>query len=137
MSHFLRYFLSSVLALALDYGITAGGIRLGWGHYAALLAGTTAGAVCGFLLLTFWVFPARAGRFSARRTGGYALGIGLVYAVRAMCVWAWNSLGLGPELIYAGLFLAYGCSFLSNFLFQKYVVFAADVHSPAFRERSK
>lgn len=125
MISFVRYFLSSVLALLLDYGITAGGIWLGAGHYAALLAGVVVGAVVGFLMLTYWVFPTSGGRFTLKRTGGYLAGTGLVYAVRAACVWVWNGLGFGQDAIYVGLFFAYGCSFLSNFLFQKYLVFTA------------
>lgn len=125
MSDFLRYFLACLTALGLDYGITAGGIWLGVGQYLALLAGVAVGAVVGFLLLSFWVFPTQGNRFSPRRMGGYLLGVGLVYAIRACCVWLWSGLGLGPQWIYVGLIFAYGCSFLGNYCFQKYVVFSA------------
>ena len=120
---FHRYFLSCLMALLLDYGITAGGIWLGAGQYLALLAGVAVGAVTGFLLLSFWVFPTQESGFSLRRMGGYLAGVGLVYVIRACCVWVWSRLGFGPEMIYVGLFFAYGCSFIGNFIFQKYVVF--------------
>ena len=123
--NFGRYFCASVAALAVDYGLTAAGIFGGLSPYAALVMGVGAGAVTGFLLLTFWVFPTRSGSFALRRMGGYVLGVGLVYVVRALCVWLWERLGLGPEMIYLGLVFAYGCSFISNFLFQKYLVFTS------------
>lgn len=128
MGNFVRYFCGSLLALGVDYGLTALCIALGGDAYAALLAGVSVGAVTGFLVFTFWVFPTQAGRFSLRRMGGYLAGVGLVYVVRAGCVTVWNNLGFDASLIYVGLIFAYGCSFLSNFLFQKYLVFTAVKH---------
>lgn len=110
----------------MDYATAVTGVYLGLSPYAALVLGVMLGAVLGYLLLTYWVFPVtRAGEssFSLRRMGGFALGVGLIYVVRATFVWLWGLLPLGPSLIYVGMLLSYGVSLIANFLFQKYIAF--------------
>ena len=122
----LRFFGTSCASTVVDYATAATGVYLGLSPYAALVLGVVLGAVLGYLLLTYWVFPVtRAGEssFSPRRMGGFALGIGLIYVVRAACVWLWGLLPLGPSFIYVGMLLSYGVSLVANFLFQKYVAF--------------
>ncbi len=135
MPHFIKYFCAALAALLLDYVVTAGCIYMGISYTIALVFGTGLGAIVGFLLLTYVVFPVQkkgsakhAQAFSVRRVGGFLCGVGLVYAVRSFVMWCWyaleNSIDASKDWQYVVLIFSYGCSFITNFLFQKYLVFS-------------
>ncbi len=136
MTHFIKYFCAALASLLLDYAVTAGCIYLGISYAIALVFGTGLGAIVGFLLLTYVVFPVQKNAtprhaFSARRVGGFLCGVGLVYMVRAFVMWCWYGLEYAAKfdesLQYAVLIFSYGCSFVANFLFQKYLVFSQNM----------
>lgn len=121
VKEFRRYFLISVVALAVDVGILLLAARSV--HYLwAATAGFIAGAVASYAMAVRWVFPVR--RLSGRPRAEfvvYALvgvaGLGLNNAVIFGAVDA-----LGMALL-AGKALAAATTFLFNFVVRKFALF--------------
>ncbi len=120
MSIFIKYFIKSIMGLGVDYIAVLIALACGIPYQGALFLGLCLGGIVGFLLLTYWVFPAQKSAFAGMRILSYLLGLGLIYIVRTGFMYMWYRANIYPEWEYVALFCAFGCSFLTNFAFQRF-----------------
>ncbi len=119
-SEFIRYFINSIVGLAVDYTTVVLALSLNVSYELAIFMGLVLGGCVGFLLLTFWVFPAKKNAFSIMRIASYLMGLVLIYVVRAGFMFVWYAMNIQNNLEYLGLLCAFGLSFCTNFVFQKF-----------------
>ncbi len=120
MPELIRYFINSVMGLAVDYATVILALTLHISYEIAIFMGLLLGGCVGFLLLTFWVFPSKKSAFSTMRIASYLTGLVLIYCIRASFMYVWYALNMADSLEYFGLLCAFGLSFCVNFLFQKF-----------------
>ncbi len=120
MNTFIKYFFVAVLGLSVDYISVLTALEFGVAYQLALLLGVILGGVIVFLLQTFWVFKTDKNPFSLGRIMSSLSGPCLVYVIRFLVMYVWYSIGMYSDWEYLALFFAYGVSFISNFVFQKY-----------------
>ncbi len=123
MQAFMKYFITSVLGLAVDYAAVLMALAAGISYEIALLMGLLVGGVLGFTLLTYWVFPTQKNALSWQRIASFLGGLALIYCIRTAWMYAWYKVSAGvlaQEWDYIALLGAYGASFMMNFLCQKF-----------------
>lgn len=121
---YVRYFMASAMALALDTGIFLVGLRGGVPPVAAAAAGYTAGLVLHWLLSSRAVFVGALADQGAQRRQQQALFFGSALAGLAITmsiVGGASALGMDPRL---AKLAAIAISFQVTYLLRKKLVFA-------------
>jgi len=119
----LRYFAASAVALGLDMGLYASGLRLGLPYAAAALLGFSAGAVAAYFASVRWVFESRNVRNATFEFSLFvAIGVGGLLLTE-MLLWLfierWDR---DPVLSKLG---TSGFVFIFNFVVRKALLFRA------------
>lgn len=122
---FLRYFVASGGALAVDFGLYRFGLHVGLAYWLAALIGFCAGAVFAYVASVFWVFETRSVSRAGVEFGLFvAIGIAGLLLTEAILWLEIERLGLPPLWSKVG---AAGIVFFFNFGVRKFTLFRADV----------
>jgi putative flippase GtrA len=120
---FMRYFVASGGALAIDFGLYRLGLQVGLAYPLAALAGFCAGAVFAYLASVLWVFETR----SVSRAGlefGLFVAIGLAGLLLTEAILWLEIERLGMPVLWSKAGAA-GIVFLFNFGLRKITLFRA------------